>query len=169
MQKRNLARLVSSTLASKSPSVSACSGAVVLLRRWFQKSTTPNYAAKGKGGGGSAAKSKNEKSAKDEETTKNAEEGGGGMSLTHCTGLNYFKDGEDPKLLPDEEYPDWLWELARPPMKVPDYEKKKQEYIAEHEEESDWTVAFTFEGMRKWRKLVRRAKIKANNAARAKK
>lgn len=32
-------------------------------------------------------------------------------STTHCTGANYFKEGEDPVLKPDEEYPKWLWGL----------------------------------------------------------
>ena len=52
------------------------------------------------------------------------------MSLTHCTGANYFKTGEDPKLLPDEEYPDWLWELAKPQLKISDYEKRKKSIAA---------------------------------------
>lgn len=32
-------------------------------------------------------------------------------SATHCTGANYFKEGEDPVLKADEEYPKWLWGL----------------------------------------------------------
>lgn len=34
-----------------------------------------------------------------------------GPSTTHCTGANYFKEGEDPLLKADEEYPEWLWGL----------------------------------------------------------
>ena len=34
-----------------------------------------------------------------------------GSSTTHCTGANYFKEGEDPVLKADEEYPKWLWGL----------------------------------------------------------
>ena len=26
-------------------------------------------------------------------------------------GANILKDGADPKILPDSEYPDWLWHL----------------------------------------------------------
>jgi hypothetical protein len=30
-------------------------------------------------------------------------------------GLNIYKDGEEPKILADEEYPEWLREMALPP------------------------------------------------------
>ncbi|EDO45759.1 predicted protein [Nematostella vectensis] len=32
-----------------------------------------------------------------------------------CKGVNYLKDESDPPLLPDSEYPDWLWDLLDPP------------------------------------------------------
>ena len=38
----------------------------------------------------------------------------GSMSTTHCTGLNILKDGEDPELMPDDQYPDWLWTILDP-------------------------------------------------------
>ena len=28
-----------------------------------------------------------------------------------CKGINYFKEGSDPVLKPDSEYPEWLWEI----------------------------------------------------------
>ncbi|XP_076802004.1 large ribosomal subunit protein mL54-like [Clavelina lepadiformis] len=31
--------------------------------------------------------------------------------VTRCCGLNKYKDGEDPVLKPDSEYPEWLWSL----------------------------------------------------------
>lgn len=31
-----------------------------------------------------------------------------------CTGANIFVEGTDPTLQPDEEYPEWLWELSKP-------------------------------------------------------
>ena len=36
------------------------------------------------------------------------------MSNDVVTGLNITKGGSDPPLKPDEEYPDWLWQLAQP-------------------------------------------------------
>lgn len=49
----------------------------------------------GKGGAGGAADSKD-----------NAGEHGLGVIP-----INYLKDGKDPSVLPDEEYPDWLWNM----------------------------------------------------------
>lgn len=31
-----------------------------------------------------------------------------------CTGANVFSEGTDPTLKPDDEYPEWLWELSKP-------------------------------------------------------
>ena len=41
-----------------------------------------------------------------------------------------FQEGEDPKLKPDEEYPDWLWTLKLENSKVPleELEYDSQEY-----------------------------------------
>lgn len=36
----------------------------------------------------------------------------GEMSKTHATGCSLLKGEEDPALLPDSEYPDWLWTLV---------------------------------------------------------
>ncbi|XP_076465700.1 large ribosomal subunit protein mL54-like [Babylonia areolata] len=36
-----------------------------------------------------------------------------------CCGANIYSTGEDPKLKPDEEYPEWLWSLRldhKPPQ-----------------------------------------------------
>lgn len=41
-------------------------------------------------------------------------EGFAGLSKEVATGVNILKGGSDPPLLPDEEYPEWLWELADP-------------------------------------------------------
>jgi large subunit ribosomal protein L54 len=41
--------------------------------------------------------------------------------VNYVVGANIYKEGEDPKIKPDSEYPDWLWEL-RTTREVPDPE-----------------------------------------------
>ncbi|KAJ1622628.1 hypothetical protein T492DRAFT_1149002 [Pavlovales sp. CCMP2436] len=45
-------------------------------------------------------------------------------SLTVVRGINFMKSGEDPPILPDGEYPPWLWELTKPAMAYPDARKR---------------------------------------------
>lgn len=47
----------------------------------------------GKGGGGGDAKD---------------DKGEHGLGVTP---INYLKDGKDPSVMPDESYPDWLWNM----------------------------------------------------------
>ena len=61
-----------------------------------------------------------------------------------CNGANIYKDGQDPPLKPDSEYPDWLWTLNG--TKTPLSELSTEENIY-------------------WRR-VRKAKIKQQNALR---
>ncbi|XP_071510691.1 large ribosomal subunit protein mL54-like [Diadema antillarum] len=35
--------------------------------------------------------------------------------VENCAGSNYFKEGTDVELKPDEEYPDWLWDIHTGP------------------------------------------------------
>lgn len=50
---------------------------------------------------------------------KGDKDGGGGADAKDNKGehglgvtpINYFKDGKDPSVKPDEEYPEWLWNL----------------------------------------------------------
>ncbi|RGB42291.1 mitochondrial ribosomal protein L37-domain-containing protein [Rhizophagus diaphanus] len=44
---------------------------------------------------------------------------------TILKGLNFYKDGADPIALPDDEYPNWLWEIL-------DKEKDEQLRSNEH-------------------------------------
>jgi hypothetical protein len=37
--------------------------------------------------------------------------------------LNVYKEGEEPKIMADEEYPEWLKKLAYPPMTLEELEK----------------------------------------------
>ena len=46
------------------------------------------------------------------------------LSPTEATGCNIFKNGSDPPILPDSEYPDWLWKLATPGATLKELERK---------------------------------------------
>ena len=46
------------------------------------------------------------------------------MSKDVITGLNIQKGGTDPPLKPNEEYPEWLWQLATPERTLGDLRRK---------------------------------------------
>lgn len=50
--------------------------------------------------------------------------------VTHCCGLNIFKTGgEDVKLKPNSEYPEWLWKLPIDRLPVPeDFDPETLDY-----------------------------------------
>ncbi|KAK4845777.1 hypothetical protein QYF36_008994 [Acer negundo] len=74
---------------------------------------------------------------------------------TTVVGANILKDGADPKVLPDAEYPDWLWHLLdkRPPLS--ELRRKNIETLP-------------YEELRRFVKLDNRARIKENNSLKAK-
>ncbi|KAK0590914.1 hypothetical protein LWI29_033154 [Acer saccharum] len=74
---------------------------------------------------------------------------------TTVVGANILKDGADPKVLPDSEYPDWLWHLLdkRPPLS--ELRRKNIETLP-------------YEELRRFVKLDNRARIKENNSLKAK-
>ena len=47
------------------------------------------------------------------------------MSKDVLTGLNISKSGTDPSLKTDEEYPEWLWQLAKPERTLADLKRKE--------------------------------------------
>ena len=61
-----------------------------------------------------------------------------------CSGVNIYKDGQDPPIKPDSEYPEWLWSLKVEKVPIEQLSTDEKGY---------------------WRK-VRKAKIKQQNALR---
>ncbi|WOL18837.1 54S ribosomal protein L37, mitochondrial [Canna indica] len=77
------------------------------------------------------------------------------LKSTTLYGGNILKENADPKILPDTDYPDWLVHLLdkRPPLS----ELRRKE-----------TESLSFDDLKRYVKLDNRARIKENNAARAK-
>ncbi|XP_018322991.1 39S ribosomal protein L54, mitochondrial [Agrilus planipennis] len=49
--------------------------------------------------------------------------------LSYCCGSNIYKTGEDVKLKPDSEYPDWLWSIRTgPPPPLEELDRNSIEY-----------------------------------------
>ncbi|XP_043255077.1 39S ribosomal protein L54, mitochondrial [Colletes gigas] len=48
--------------------------------------------------------------------------------LTYVCGTNILKEGEDVKLKPDSEYPEWLWNITTQPIKLSELDPNTKEY-----------------------------------------
>ncbi|XP_076637391.1 mitochondrial ribosomal protein L54 [Colletes latitarsis] len=48
--------------------------------------------------------------------------------LTYVCGTNILKEGEDVKLKPDSEYPEWLWNIRTQPIKLSELDPNSKEY-----------------------------------------
>lgn len=70
-------------------------------------------------------------------------------------GANILKDGQDPKILPDSEYPDWLWHLLDKHPALSELRRKDVETLP-------------YEDLKRFVKLDNRARIKENNSLKAK-
>ena len=96
----------------------------------------------------------------------------GSMSTTHCTGLNILKDGKDPELMPDDQYPDWLWTILDPEkgnIAMKTLGELEKELVAAKKADVDLKYdVMAIKDVKRLLRLRRRAKIKANNALRAK-
>ena len=79
------------------------------------------------------------------------------MSSEVATGVNIYAAGSDPPLLPDDQYPEWLWALEQRPKTM---KQLQQQALRGGGYE-------TLEGDDFFRllKLERRAAIKAHNEA----
>lgn len=77
------------------------------------------------------------------------------VKSTTVVGANILKDGSDPKILPDSEYPDWLYHLLDKRPALSELQRKEAE-------------ALSYEDLKRFVKLDNRARIKENNSVRAK-
>ncbi|KAH6835085.1 Mitochondrial ribosomal protein L37 [Perilla frutescens var. hirtella] len=77
------------------------------------------------------------------------------VKSTTVYGANILKDGQDPKILPDSEYPDWLWHLTDKRPALSELRRKD-------------TESLPFEDLKRFVKLDNRARIKENNSMKAK-
>ncbi|XP_003488763.1 39S ribosomal protein L54, mitochondrial [Bombus impatiens] len=48
--------------------------------------------------------------------------------LNYVCGSNIYKEGEDIKLKPDSEYPEWLWQIRTEPLKLSDLDPNTKQY-----------------------------------------
>lgn len=78
------------------------------------------------------------------------------VKSTTVFGANILKDGVDPKVMPDSEYPDWLWHLLDKRPALSELKRKNTETLS-------------YEDLKRFVKLDNRARIKENNSLKAKK
>ncbi|KAK2969798.1 hypothetical protein RJ640_028078 [Escallonia rubra] len=78
------------------------------------------------------------------------------VKSTTVVGANILKDGTDPKILADSEYPDWLMHLLDKRPALSELRRNKIE-------------ALPYEDLKRFVKLDNRARIKENNSVKAKK
>ncbi|XP_076949879.1 large ribosomal subunit protein mL54-like [Bidens hawaiensis] len=102
----------------------------------------------------SAAKSKKSKGAAASDAPKQSTLSKEVKSTT-VVGANILKDGTDPKILPDSEYPEWLWHLLDKKPALSELRRKNIETLP-------------YEDLKRFVKLDNRARIKENNTTRAK-
>ncbi|XP_022989738.1 54S ribosomal protein L37, mitochondrial-like [Cucurbita maxima] len=77
------------------------------------------------------------------------------VKSTTVVGANILKEGADPKVMADSEYPDWLWRLI-----------DKRPALSELRRKDAKTLPY--EDLKRFVKLDTRARIKENNSSKAK-
>ena len=77
------------------------------------------------------------------------------IKSTTVVGANTLKDGSDPKILPDSDYPDWLWHLLDKRPALSELRRKNVETLP-------------YDDLKRFVKLDTRGKIKENNSIRPK-
>ncbi|KAL1211266.1 hypothetical protein V5N11_023295 [Cardamine amara subsp. amara] len=117
------------------------SGSKDVARRTFAAAAASKAKKGGKGGGASDAPKGSSLSKEIKSTT--------------VVGANSLKDGSDPKILPDSDYPDWLWHLLDKRPALSELRRKNVENLP-------------YDDLKRFVKLDTRAKIKENNSIKAK-
>lgn len=77
------------------------------------------------------------------------------VKSTTVVGANILKDGADPKILLDSEYPDWLMHLLDKRLPLSELRRKDIKTLP-------------YEDLKRFVKLDNRARIKENNSVKAK-
>ncbi|KAK9037272.1 hypothetical protein V6N11_022191 [Hibiscus sabdariffa] len=77
------------------------------------------------------------------------------VKSTTVVGANILKDGADPKILLDSEYPEWLWHLLDKHPALSELRRKNIETLP-------------YEDLKRFVKLDNRSRIKENNSVKAK-
>ncbi|GAB4846017.1 hypothetical protein Ancab_025026 [Ancistrocladus abbreviatus] len=77
------------------------------------------------------------------------------VKSTTVVGASILKDGTDPKVMADAEYPEWLWHLLDKRPALSELQRKDAETLP-------------YEDLKRFVKLDNRARIKENNSVKAK-
>ncbi|ESQ49995.1 hypothetical protein EUTSA_v10021760mg [Eutrema salsugineum] len=119
------------------------SGSKDVARRTFAAAASKAKKG-GKGGGGGGASDAPKGSTLSKE-----------IKSTTVVGANTLKDGADPKIFPDSDYPPWLWRLLDTRPALSELRRKNVETLP-------------YDDLKRFVKLDTRAKIKDNNSIKAK-
>ncbi|CBK22017.2 uncharacterized protein [Blastocystis hominis] len=52
--------------------------------------------------------------------------------------INIYVDGKDPEVLPDDQYPEWLWHMLDPKVTPDEWETRNYEGITEKDMQAYW-------------------------------
>ncbi|KAK7271138.1 hypothetical protein RJT34_26786 [Clitoria ternatea] len=112
------------------------------IRIGWQRTFATGKAKKGSKGGGAADAPKASTLSKE-------------VKASTVVGANILKEGTDPKIQPDSEYPEWLWHLLDKRPALSELRRKNVETLP-------------YEDLKRFVKLDNRARIKENNSVKAK-
>eukprot|EP00246_Nothoceros_aenigmaticus_P002691 TRINITY_DN13539_c0_g1_i1.p2 TRINITY_DN13539_c0_g1~~TRINITY_DN13539_c0_g1_i1.p2 ORF type:complete len:141 (-),score=22.70 TRINITY_DN13539_c0_g1_i1:228-650(-) len=131
-----------------------------LVRPALRLRAGPSKAAAGSGkaaGGGKAGKAKRGKGGAADAAPQPVVPKEQRVNVT--LGANIGKEGRDPPVLADSEYPGWLWSLLEKPASLSEMKRKMEKVDPEQMELPE---------LHRFLKLDNRRRIKENNSLRAK-